>query len=273
MNRAVAILVLCLCACAGGGAREPADLTQAQAAERFGDMAQAERELAPLFVDGVPRARRPEVFWAGWFLAGAHARQAFEPPRDVGLGGGALRASHAQAALWYARRARLELDVAPDLPPQGLEFAGGRDDAALGLDLLELALEGQLGFDERVGRMLEADPELSRPGGAARLAQSARLDARAAARLELALFRYASTRDPQRAFDSAVRVLEASDAQAGVLGEREVAGLENWIRSGGGRPFRCPDCRQSAQPELRACPNDQTPLARFQIDPAAPGGG
>lgn len=273
MKLASTLLVLGLCSCGAGRVREPADVGLAQTAERFGELERAERSLAALFADEVPRARRCEVFWAGWFLACAHARLAFEPPRDVGLGGGALRAAHAQAALYYARRARLELGVAPELPPEGLEFAGDCNDAALGLDLLELALQGQLGFGERVARMLEADGELAREGGEARLAQAARLDPRTAVRLDLALFDHWSGRDAQRAFHFAVHALAASDAQVGLLGEREVARLEGWIRAGAGRPFRCPECRQPAAPELRACPNDQTPLENFLLGAPVPAEG
>jgi hypothetical protein len=261
MMRATAVLALWLCACTSGGTRGSVDLSQARAAQLSGDLAGAERELQPLFVDGVPRERRSQVFWAGWWLAGAHARLAFEPPRDAVPGGGALRASHAQAALWYTGRARATLDAAPDRAPPELEFAGGRDEAALGLDLLELALQGHLGFDEPVARLLAADPELARPGGAERRAQSARLDPRFATRLELALFHQRPARAPA-----------AAHAQPGWLGEREVAGLEDWIRGGAGRAFLCPDCRLPARPELRACPNDQTPLARFQLEPAASDG-
>ena len=266
MRRALPLLAL-LGACAGAPdvRREPADVLRATAAERFGELAAAERELAPLFLDDVPRARRGEVFWAGWFLAGAHARAALEPARDVGLGGGAVRAAHAQAALYYARRARLELDAAPDRPPEGLDYAGSRDDAALGLDLLELALEARLGFADRVARMVEAGPELARPDGALRLAEQAQLDARQTARLELALWDYWAPRDEERAFDLAVDVLRAADGLDGLLARSEVARLEAWIREGG--RFRCPECRQPAVPELRACPNDQTPLGRFQREP------
>jgi hypothetical protein len=267
MRGAAALLALVACACGGARqVREPAGLAQAQAAADFGDLAQAERELAPLFGDDVPDARRGEVFWAGWFLAHAHARLAFEPARDVGLGGGAARAAHAQAAFFYARRARLALDAAPDLPPPGLEFAGDSLDAALGLDLLELALEGLLGFRERVARRVAAAAELGRPGGPLRWIQAAHLDDRTALRVDLALFDLRVDSDPQGAFECAVRVLEAGDRHAGLLGEREEARLEAWIRGGAGRPFRCPECRQPATPELRACPNDQTPLAQFQLD-------
>ncbi|HVS19274.1 MAG TPA: hypothetical protein VMT18_11785, partial [Planctomycetota bacterium] len=198
-------------------------------------------------------------------LATSHARAACEPPRDLGLGGGGVRAAHAQAALYYARRARHELDAAPDRAPPELEFAGGRDEAALGLDLVELALEALLGFDQRVSRMVEANADLTRPGGAERLAQAARLDPRLAARLDLALWEHWVQRDEARAFDLAVRALAAGDAGDGILGEREVAALEAWIRADG--RFRCPACRQAAVPELRACPNDQTPLARFRREP------
>ena len=129
MRRALPLLVAALAACSVGPdpRREPADVARATAAEHFGDLATAERELAPLFLDDVPRARRGEVFWAGWFLASAHARAAFEP-RAAGLGGGGVGAAHAQAALFYARRARLGFDAAPDLPPPELDYDGSRDD-------------------------------------------------------------------------------------------------------------------------------------------------
>lgn len=268
MKLVPALLALVACACgAPRQVRAPAELTLAQASAEFGDLAQAERELVPLFADEVPGARRGEVFWAGWFLAQAHARLAFEPARDVGLGGGAARAAHAQAAFDYARRARLALDAAPDLPPPGLEFAGNSMDAALGLDLLELALEGALGFQERVARRVGAQAELDRPGGPQRLTQAARLDGRTALRVDLALFEHWAQSDPARAFECAARALEAGDRSAGWLGEREEARLEAWIRGGAGRPFRCPECRQPAVPELRACPNDQTPLAQFLLEP------
>jgi hypothetical protein len=265
MRRAALLLALAACSVAPDPRRDPADVGRAAEAERFGDLAQAERALAPLFLDDVPRARRGEVFWAGWFLATAHARAAFEPPRDVGLGGGGARAAHAQAALYYARRARTCLDAAPDLPPAGLEYPGNRDQAALALDLLELALEAQLGFDERVARMVEANAELTRLGGEARLAEAAHLDPRQSARLDLALWGHWAQRDEARALELAADTLVAADAHDGLLGQVEIARLEDWIRQGG--RFRCPECRQAAVPELRACPNDQTPLARHQREP------
>lgn len=268
MRLTPAILALVACACgAPQHASEPSGLAQAQAAAGFGELAQAERELATLFSDEVPRARRGEVFWAGWFLAHAHARLAFEPAREVGLGGGAARAAHAQAAFYYARSGRLELDVAPDRPPAGLEYAGDRFDAALGLDLLELALEGLLGFQERVARRVGAQGDLALPGGAVRLGEAAHLDGFTRVRLDLALHGHFGRNDPERAFEFAARALEAGDRSTGILGEREEAALEAWIRTGAGRPFRCPECRQPAVPELRACPNDQTPLARFLLEP------
>lgn len=266
MRRAAVLLVAGLAACGSAPERRPpsGEVARAVAASSSGDLAQAERELAPLFVDDVPEARRGEVFWAGFVLARAHARAALGAGGDAGPGGGGARASHAQAALYYADRARRALESSGERPPAELDDAGTRDEAALALDLLELSLQGLLGFDERVARMVQANAELLRPGGAERLAREARLDAPLEARLDLTLWEHWAPRDERRAFDLAVRTLTASDAAAAPLAPRDVARVEAWLRRDG--RFRCPECRQAAVPELRACPNDQTPLARFRRD-------
>jgi hypothetical protein len=263
--RACAGLVwIALAACSTPSSRSsgPVPLGLAQSALAEGDLELAERDLSGLFVDGLPIERAGDVFWAGWMLASAHADLALAA-NAFGADGGVERMGHTQAALFYARSARATQYFAADDPPEGLEFAGSHDDAALALDLLEIVLLARLGFAESAARLLETRPGLMEAESAQELTERARLGGNLAVHLTLALFEIESLRAGPRAFELAVGVLEAADRHPGVLDREAVARVEDWIRTGSEWTFRCPECRQAAVPELRACPNDQTPLAGF----------
>lgn len=264
-----ALLALTGCRASPATASSPAHVfEQAWSVHAEVDPLETERILAPLGADG---PARPQVrFWATWMLARAHALAALRA-RDEAAGAalaveGHPRAMHEVAALYHARAALHDLPEAEaagrvELP---LELAGcDAADAAAGLELLEIGLLERLGFEERVTRLLEQRPTLLDPFAAAAMLELGRVEPRLAAPIWLALFQRLQRGDQADAFACAARALAASDLAPGALEAADVARLERWIRSGARSRFRCPECRQEAVPELRACPNDHTPLERF----------
>lgn len=266
-HSAGALLALAGCRASPPAAPPPAQvLEHAWRIHAAADPLEIERVLAPLGADG---PAPPDVrFWASWMLARAHALAALRA-RDVTAelaAAGHPRSQHEVAALYHARAALHDLDAAQaagrtELP---LELAGcDAADAGAGLELLEVGLLERLGFEERATRLLEQRPGLLDPLAVAALLERGRIEPRLGAPIWLALFQRHQREDDAAAFACASRALAASDLSPGALEPADVARLERWIRSGARLRFRCPDCGQEAVPELRACPNDHTPLERF----------
>lgn len=252
-------------ACRSAGAPPPpsGSLAVAEAALDLGEPQSVELQLEPLFADGAGASSAADRFWSAWLLAQARALRALDVPLQGGVEERALRASRELGALYFAGVAAQEALAAgagePSPVRAGLEVV----DAERGLELLRLAVLSRLGFGERVAWIADQLGDLEAPATVASLLELSGLHARLEPRVWYALFGDRSRRDPARAYPLAVRTLAASDRSPGSLGREEIRAVERWIEEEAPFLYRCPACGQAAVPQLRACPNDQTPLERF----------
>jgi len=245
------------------GAGSPA-LDVAAAALDLGEIETVERALEPQLADGAPQWSPEERFWSCWLLAQAKALAALDRAGDWDAESRAERTSLEVSAAYFAglaANAALRVDAGSHAPGSpDLSF----EDAALGLELLRVALLERLGFSERAQWRAAQIPGLASASEIASVIERSGLHERLHARVWWALFQERSRRAPAEAFPFAVGALRAADPWPGALDQDEVRGIEGWIKEGAPFTFRCPECSQPAIPELRSCPNDQTPLERFQ---------
>jgi len=268
--RTFALAAFAALACAScrssGDSRSPA-LDVAAAALDLGEVAAVERALEPQLADGAPEWSAEERFWSCWLLAQAKALKALDLS-----GTGQADALQERTALEVNAAYFAGLAANAALRTSGGSHAPGDpelsfDEAVVGLELLRVSLLERLGFSERAQWRAAQIPGLSSADEIAAEVGHSGLHERLHARVWWALFQERSRRDPATAFPFAVAALRAADAEPGALDAQEVRGVERWIQQGTPYGYRCPECRQAAIPELRGCPNDQTPLERFEPSP------
>lgn len=261
-------LVLVALACAGcrssgdGASGSPA-LDVAAAALDLGEVAAVERALEPNLADGAPEWSAEDRFWSCWLLAQAKALKALDLSGDWQSAALQERTALEVNSAYFAglaANAALRVEGGSHAPGDAeLSF----DEASIGLELLRVSLLERLGFSERAQWRAAQIPGLaSAPEISAELGRSG-LHERLQARVWWALFQERSRREPASAFPFAVAALRAADPWPGALDVEEVRGVERWIQQGAPYTYQCPECGQGAIPELRGCPNDQTPLERF----------
>ena len=261
---ALAALACAGCRSGGGGDSGSPALDVAAAALDLGEVASVERALEPQLADGAPEWSAEERFWSCWLLAQAKALKALDLSGDWQSDASKERTALEVNAAYFAG-----LAANAALRTSGGSHAPGDpelsfEEAAVGLELLRVSLLERLGFSERAQWRAAQIPGLSSAGEIAQEIDRSGLHERLHARVWWALFQERSRRDPATAFPFAVAALRAADPWPGALDAAEVHGVERWIQQGVPYAYRCPECGQAAIPELRGCPNDQTPLERFE---------